>query len=282
MDGLRRASVNSFGFGGSNAHAVVDDAYHFLSLNGLAAHHCTVEKPPRLGIDGNQADMNSKGTVLSSIIDNDSSTSERAISGPRGSPLKANGILHDKAYKNGFHAAAGKNSPRILVWSAVDESGIGRLMDIWQEYFSMRPVASETEEMSFLDKVAYTLERCRSSLPWKSFATVDSASKLPQIKDLIFRPVRSSGGHNVAFAFTGQGAVYNGMGIALLAYPVFEDTLGSFDRELMRLGCEWSVFGKGPTKTYSPTGKRIKQRYISMLTYINRRTKTPRVIYPDL
>ena len=108
--------------------------------------------------------------------------------------------------------------------------------------------------MSFVDKVADTLDRCRSSLPWKAFATVDSTSKLPQIRDLISRPVRSGGGHNVAFVFTGQGAVYNGMGIALLAYPVFRDTLESFDRELMRLGCEWSVFGKEPNKTYPLSG----------------------------
>ncbi|PWY93041.1 hypothetical protein BO94DRAFT_615778 [Aspergillus sclerotioniger CBS 115572] len=33
--GLRRISVNSFGFGGSNAHTVLDDAYHFLQEHGL-------------------------------------------------------------------------------------------------------------------------------------------------------------------------------------------------------------------------------------------------------
>ncbi|KAL4905236.1 hypothetical protein BDW74DRAFT_178239 [Aspergillus multicolor] len=34
-EGLRRISVNSFGFGGSNAHAVLDDAYNFLLEHGL-------------------------------------------------------------------------------------------------------------------------------------------------------------------------------------------------------------------------------------------------------
>lgn len=40
--GLRRASVNGFGFGGSNAHVILDDAYHYLTSRNLQGHHCTV------------------------------------------------------------------------------------------------------------------------------------------------------------------------------------------------------------------------------------------------
>ncbi|KAI1342798.1 hypothetical protein F5Y15DRAFT_268999 [Xylariaceae sp. FL0016] len=36
--GLRRSSVNSFGFGGTNAHCVIDDAENFLRLNGIFGH----------------------------------------------------------------------------------------------------------------------------------------------------------------------------------------------------------------------------------------------------
>lgn len=41
--GLRRASVNSFGFGGSNSHIVLDDACNFLKLSRLRGHHISVD-----------------------------------------------------------------------------------------------------------------------------------------------------------------------------------------------------------------------------------------------
>ena len=40
--GIRRISLNSFGFGGANSHIILDDAYHYLQERGLAGKHNTV------------------------------------------------------------------------------------------------------------------------------------------------------------------------------------------------------------------------------------------------
>ena len=266
-DGLRRASVNSFGFGGSNALAVLDDAYHFLRSRGLTANHCTAEKPPQIHSDDNQHVASNGTTPLPSRVGNGISPSETSSNGQGGRLPKTNGIPNGESDNSDFNATPGKILSKILVWSAGDEGGIDRLMHVWQEYFQ-KPSSPNVAEELYMDKLAYTLASRRSSLPWKSFALIDSATQLAGVRSLVSRPIRSSEEHSVGFIFTGQGAVYNRMGIQLLGYPVFRDILESFDRELTRLGCEWSVFGKTDTD-YIPWKANING-YTSKLTILTR------------
>ena len=139
------------------------------------------------------------------------------------------------------------------------EGGNGRLLHSWQEYF---PAASASEEISFVDEIADTLDRCRSSLPWKAIVTIYSTSKLSQITDLISRPVRSDGGHNIAFAFRSQGAVYKGIGIVLLDNTVFRKKVESFNGELI-LGYDCSVLVQGPKQTYLLTRILLREKALT-------------------
>lgn len=110
--GLRRASVNSFGFGGTNSHVVLDDVYHFLTLRGLKANHCTAPRPPSL--------EELFHTPLSVI-----SSPNPEISPPRTSSTKL--LVLSSFDKGGIQRQAQAYSSHFKTISTLDENYIDRL-----------------------------------------------------------------------------------------------------------------------------------------------------------
>ncbi|KAI1453481.1 hypothetical protein F4805DRAFT_478404 [Annulohypoxylon moriforme] len=207
--GLRRASVSSFGFGGTNSHVILDDAFHYLQSRGLSGfHHCTVD--PCIG-----PAQTTNGVTLPT-------TAER------------NGDSNDEQTEPGSLPG-----PRLFVWSAADAGALERMTNAYQDYYQAH-IAGSTAK---LDQLAYTLAARRSSMPWRTFTVIDdqdNATHLP-----IAKPVRTpTEVTSIAFVFTGQGAQYVGMGLELLQYPVFEQSLRKSDKILASLGCKWSIFSE--------------------------------------
>ncbi|PVI01618.1 hypothetical protein DM02DRAFT_590921 [Periconia macrospinosa] len=60
--GLRRVSINSFGFGGSNAHVILDDAGHFLEDHGLVGNHRT-QMFSNISMNGHHINGNGNGKL---------------------------------------------------------------------------------------------------------------------------------------------------------------------------------------------------------------------------
>ncbi|KAI0198779.1 putative polyketide synthase [Astrocystis sublimbata] len=197
--GLRRASVNSFGYGGANCHIVLDDAYNFLSLRNLPGRHCSVATPPSI-----------QPEQSSNCID--------------GSKSLTNGEDHIQ-------------TPKLLVWSAADKEGLGRIA---RSYENFSPSAQT--KAHFLENLAFTLVSGRSRLPWTSFAVISSLAELRALGPKLSLPVqRSARSPQLGYVFTGQGAQWFAMGRQLMFYTIFEADISRANGYLKSLGCSWSV-----------------------------------------
>ncbi|KKY15008.1 putative polyketide synthase [Diplodia seriata] len=214
--GLRIASVNSFGFGGANAHVIIGDAYHFLHERGLSGLHRT--------------ELHPSSVVLTNGVNGHANGHTNGING------SANGT---NGHTNGVNGSTGSTPPhpKLLVLSAQDKQGPERLGTQLSAYLS-----NPSHPSSILSDLAHTLSRRRSRLLWKSFAT---ASSLPAAQTALSHPsraVRSALRPRLAFVFTGQGAQWHAMGAELFAhYEPFRASIARSDATLRALGCPWTI-----------------------------------------
>ncbi|KAK7968113.1 polyketide synthase PksD [Apiospora aurea] len=211
--GPRRASVNSFGFGGSNCHVVLDDASYYLRH---AQHWTSRER-------GSAADLQPVVSGFSSL----STVCESQSNGTVDKPT-------DPEYEEAF-----TDRPYLLVWSAHDEAAATRMLKCYEAYYGTHVTGDHQK----LDRLAFTLGARRSLMQWRSFALVNAAedSSLTQLTTLS-QPTRASHSGHVAMVFTGQGANHTRMGVDLLIYPIFKNSLRRADMALKDLGCSWSIF----------------------------------------
>lgn len=213
---LRRISINSFGYGGTNAHCILDDAYHYLKTYGLSGKHNVQGFPPlhpKL-LDYGISDNYSKDNGQENLV-----TTQTA-------------------------------APKLLVWTSLDEAGLKRTGSSYSTYIAEKETEKldEKEELKLLSDLAYTLAFRRSRFPWKSFAIsrrLEDAAEMLQSSKVA--PVRSAEAQEIpriCFVFTGQGAQWHAMGRELLAYPTFKRSLEMADAHFAALGAEWSLIAE--------------------------------------
>ncbi|KIA75375.1 hypothetical protein HK57_00158 [Aspergillus ustus] len=219
--GLRRISINSFGFAGSNAHIIVDDALHYLQDRQLPGNHCTAATPATVirksGHPGGSNDTTSQ-------IDDDYKNLHMTHSDDT--------VSNDNSVTCQFGSTDAPANPKLLVWTAADEKATLRLSQAYVPFY--HDLVSSTP--NDLDRLAYTLSARRDQMLWRTSAVSQEGTMIAPS-----RPIRSSTETGLVFVFTGQGAQYAGMGVELLEYPRFVRTLERVDAIYARLGCTWSL-----------------------------------------
>lgn len=218
--GPRRISINSFGYGGSNAHAILDDAYHYLKARRLTGNH-NVEVAHDLSP---ASDSQDSAVSLVEVSD------------------RLSGSMEDYAQ----YASAEKL--KLLVWSSHESAGVQRISADYSAYLTSKAATDKEEERDkTFGKFVNTLTSRRSHLPWKSFAVAGSCKEAASVlQDAAAEPVRSAKGKkvDVVFAFTGQGAQWFAMGRELLGEPVFRRSLQEADQYMQEIGASWSLMSE--------------------------------------
>ena len=223
---LKRASVSSFGFGGTNVHVIMEE---FRKSSDP-------QTPARATPIGKSHVMN--GAVPSGIGDN-SSKPEGTLS---------NGIGH---HAEGFNTRTerevlptctelGSSHRRLFLLTASDKDCVKTQMQDLSQYLQTKL----NEEESFLADLAFTLAERRSMLDWRLAASASSTQELQaalESNDVHLN--RASKIPGLAFIFTGQGAQWPAMGQQLMVHPVFTSTLTEADGCLRSLGATWSLLG---------------------------------------
>ena len=230
--------MNSFGFGGSNSHAVLDDACNYLRRHNLAGRHRSVEHPAPLSsitLDPSYLRQNgSIGAVNGHTYPPVQSVSHNLSSGNFDPQTKSN------LSPNGNSQIT--SSPKVLVLSSADKGGIYRLGTVYGKHFTNLSLHPQKVE-AYMEKLAYTLNVRRSSLPWRSFIIASSPEQMDSMQTKISKPVCAVVNPELGFIFNGQGAQWYAMGRELLSFPVFMDSIREAELHFIGFGCPWSLIG---------------------------------------
>jgi acyl transferase domain-containing protein len=224
---IRRASVSSFGYGGTNVHVILDDVLSYTESQKLSANHRT-----RLIIQPCTSHASSNADTPESTITRSNGAHSHDTYLDQEDDIEAT----DLAQVDLKLPVPEVTSHKLLVISAFDEHAAKRSALAHGKWLNGRDVSNDT-----LADLAFTLASKRSSFPWRTFSiTLPESLTEPSWSE----PARLRHDLRLCFVFTGQGAQWQGMGRELYKYEAFRTSIAEASMYFKSLGSRWSLEGK--------------------------------------
>lgn len=299
---IQRASISNFGFGGSNAHVILEKFNEIsqslttpkrdqLLLNGNTTYSTSMDRNVN-GVNDDteassatpqtdQSDMNEKTAHHASTglkTSGDSSTmleshkpyvnGHKYLNAPADSPTAGDAAqLSSGNAKKVNHSGTNFHLPerRLFVLSANDKASLKRKTKQLGKFVRSCHLYKSLSAMEFLfsstltvvtanyldnhadvdmEQLSRTLDERRSQLQWREALSAIKSSELAEaLNDRDSQDAKPAGTPKIGFVFTGQGAQWAKMGLDLLVYPAFEQTVDEAGRVLKGLGADWSLSG---------------------------------------
>lgn len=203
-------SLNSFGYGGTNAHVILEPAPS-VDHNGSVAN----------------GDSSTEDKTSSNEVQDDKETS--------------NGVVDEAHQPNGIETQASEAAPanpQLFVLSATSEKSLVEAAKNVQSWIS-----TKASEQDCLSDLAYTLNVRRSLLPLRLSVVASTPDELvAALEPKTLRITKLPHSVSVVFVFTGQGAQWHAMGRELLSLnSAFKDSILRSDELIRSFGSQWSL-----------------------------------------
>ncbi|KAI1778855.1 polyketide synthase module [Hypoxylon cercidicola] len=219
------ASVNNFGYGGSNAHIIMEDA-NGLSQNRSSNGNLNGNVNGSINGDANgNAHGNANGNV-------DDKVNGKVNGNTNGVDAHTTGTTGDK-YK-------------LLLISAKDEHAHQNMVARLADFLRQKDQHDPRDTEALLQNLVYTLGQRRTMFPWVAAYPIPTIQGLDGVAKVLetpkFRPSRPTQRPRIGMVFTGQGAQWYAMGRELIAtYPVFKASIEEAEGDLRDFGADWSL-----------------------------------------